>query len=83
MEDLKEIYVGFKDGKPYRRDNKKMIYFDKKSANNNIDKFERYDAALNYKSCEKRWVDLTEQEKEVYIKEARSHYQLKIYILQE
>lgn len=80
MNDLKEIYVGFKDGKPYRRENKKMIYFDKESANRNIDKFARIDASLNYEG-EKLWVDLTEDERKFYINEARSHYQLKTYVL--
>ena len=76
MNDLKEIYVGFKDGKLYRRENKKMIYFDKESANRNIDKFARIDASLNYEG-EKLWVDLTEDERKFYINEARRSLSIK------
>ena len=39
-----------------------MIYFDKESANRNIDKFARIDASLNYEG-EKLWVDLTKDER--------------------
>ena len=39
MNDLKEIYVGFKDGKPYRRENKKMMFPSSSQTKNIMSKY--------------------------------------------
>ena len=73
---LNEIYVGYKDGKPYRRNYKKMIYFNLKVAKETIDEYVRRDASLEYKGD---WINLSEDEKNKLIEIMRNRYTIKVY----
>lgn len=80
-----EIYVVYKNGKPYIRKTRKRCYFRIESAKAVIESECKRDGHIMYSNyCKKNniqyiWYDLCKEQKEFWYNEARKLYEIKVF----